>query len=72
MGVVLVVVVVACTISEIIATKVQNTAFFHTLLVFLTRIWDHRIFNPGQLWHAGSPDTVLSSHVPISTFSSTV
>jgi len=41
----------SCTVYEIIAAKVQNFTFFHTLfvlLVFLYKIWDHRMLPSGS------------------------
>jgi len=53
--------------AEIIAAEVQNSHNFYTPLVFVGVISDHRILQSGSAWHAGSQDTELSCHVPIST-----
>ena len=48
---------------------VCNTShYFHfPLMVFLSRIWDHKILRSGRLLHAVTEDTGLSRHLPIST-----
>ena len=59
---------VACTVTEIIATKVLNSTFFHTLLVFLKRIRDHRILRSGLALACRHPGHRPICHVPISIF----
>jgi len=45
----------------------QNSTFFHTPLTFLSKYRITEYCDPGQLMRAGSQDTDLSCHVPIST-----
>ena len=56
--------------AEIIAAEMQNSTLFHTLLVFLGRIRDHRMPRSGSAsaCRSSSQDIDLSWYVPISTF----
>jgi len=54
----------SATCEPLDAAEVQNSTFS----IDLTEFGIAGYYNPGRLWRAGSQDTDLCGHVPISTF----